>query len=293
MVTLETIDEVREVLDSVRASGKRVGFVPTMGALHDGHLSLVKLSQLHAGYTVMSIFVNPMQFNSSVDLAKYPRMLASDLEKAAGARVDLVFAPGENELYPRGVPSGATAASSAFVRAGDRSLPLEGASRPGHFDGVTTVVSKLFNIVRPDVAVFGEKDYQQVKVIEQLVQDLCFPVRVLTGPIVREPDGLALSSRNLRLSAEERYHALYIPRSLEKAREMVAAGETRSARLVETVCDNLERSGGLRIDYVAIVNVDSLLPVETIEDEAQLLVAAYAGDIRLIDNVRLVRRAGG
>ena len=218
MLIVKTVSELRAQLEALRSQGKRIGLVPTMGALHEGHLSLVELARERADYAVMTIFVNPIQFNNSEDLAKYPRTFQTDLAKAKAAGVNLLFAPDESEIYPEGI-------AGTRVLAGECSLGLCGATRPGHFDGVVTVVSILFNLVNPDIAVFGEKDFQQLRVIQQLVRDLHFGVEIISGPIVRDEDGLAMSSRNLRLSPEERYAALYIPRSLQKASELVAGGE--------------------------------------------------------------------
>ena len=194
MKTVSTAALVRAELDEVRRSGRKVSFVPTMGALHDGHLSLVELARAHGEFCVMSIFVNPTQFNSPDDLLKYPRMLEVDQQKAESSGVDLVFAPSVEEMYSDG--AGLTS-SPCFVRAGSRSQILEGAFRPGHFDGVVTVVAKLFNIVQPSISVFGQKDFQQVQVIKQMVEDLCFPVDIVVGPTVREIDGLAIDRKSV------------------------------------------------------------------------------------------------
>ena len=284
METVVTISDVRRSVETFRRASKRVAFVPTMGALHDGHLSLVEIARSRCDYCVMSIFVNPTQFNSAADLEKYPRMLDQDEQKARSVGVDLVFAPAVDEMYGA---SGEATKELCSVRAGSRSYILEGAYRPGHFDGVVTVVAKLFNIVQPDIAVFGEKDFQQVQVIKQMVDDLAMPVEIVIGPTVREVDGLALSSRNLRLSAEQRFRALFIPRALEKARELVEKGERNVQYLKEMVRENLERSQALRVDYVDIVDPGTFTLLSSISGPAQMLIAAHVDDIRLIDNMRL------
>ena len=281
--TVTTVEETRRAVADARREGRGISFVPTMGALHDGHLSLVEIARARGSFCVMSIFVNPTQFNSADDLAKYPRMLQADEQRAEAAGVDLVFAPAVEEIYPSSVGFEA----ACRIQAGSKAEHFEGPFRPGHFDGVVTVVAKLFNIVLPDVAVFGQKDFQQVQVIRQMVSDLCFPVEIVTGKTVREIDGLAMSSRNLRLSAEQRFRALLIPRALEKARDLVKKGERNAAYLSSMVRDNLERSQALRVDYVEIVEPTLFERVETISGEAQMLVAAYVDDIRLIDNMLL------
>lgn len=287
MKCVEKVSEVREMVEEFRSKRQRVAFVPTMGALHAGHVSLVSLAREKSDSVILSIFVNPAQFNSPNDLESYPRTLEDDLKKAEAAGVDLVFAPSVQELYPKGYRAESRAPFSTRILAGDRSLGLCGETRPGHFDGVVTVVGLLFNIIQPDTAVFGEKDYQQLQVIQQMVRELHFPVEIVSGPIVRDEDGLALSSRNLLLSPEERFHALYIPRTLQHAQEMVLEGERRVSYLKEIIFDNLEKSGGLKVDYVEIVHAETLASIEVIEKEARLLVAAFSGDVRLIDNVSL------
>lgn len=284
MKTVNTVKTVRAVINEIRRSGRRISFVPTMGALHDGHLSLVELARSQGEYCVMSIFVNPTQFNSPDDLLKYPRMLEVDQQKAAARGVDLIFAPAVEEIY---AISGGLVHSLCSVRAGSKSQLLEGPFRPGHFDGVVTVVAKLFNIVQPDIVVFGAKDFQQVQVIKQMVEDLCFPIEIAVGPTVREIDGLAMSSRNLLLGAEQRFRALLIPRALEKARELVVKGERNVNYLKTMVRDNLEKSQALRVDYVEIVDPEQFVPVENIAHDVQMLIAAHVDDIRLIDNMRL------
>lgn len=293
MRTVSTISELRALIAEARKAGKRIGFVPTMGALHQGHLSLVRRARELSDFVVMSIFVNPLQFNSAEDFSNYPRTVADDGQRAADAGVDLLFVPTESELYPSRsstMPTGTGANPIACtVKAGSLASGLCGAARPGHFDGVVTVVSILFHLVAPDCAVFGEKDFQQLRVIQQMVRDLQFPVTIVPGETVRDSDGLALSSRNLRLSAEERFSALYISATLFKAQEMVRSGERSGARLRATAAENLEKPGGLRIDYVEIVDAETLQPIESVNAPARMLIAAFVGPVRLIDNIALER----
>jgi len=287
MKIVHSVSEVRELLSKLRCNNKAVGFVPTMGALHEGHLSLVGIARAHAAITVMSIFVNPTQFNSAEDLQKYPNTLESDIEAARSCEVDVLFIPPVEQIYNSGVKLSTAEKVNCFIKAGDKSSGFCGSGRPGHFDGVTTVVGILFNIIEPEFAVFGEKDYQQLQVIRQLVEDLSYKVRIIPGPLVRDSDGLALSSRNKRLDAEARYHALFISRSLFKAREMVNAGEKNVSLLKEALLDNLTKSGGLSVEYIEIVDTQTLKPLEKIESQAQLLVAVEVAGVRLIDNIRL------
>lgn len=280
---------MRRAVAAARGAGKTVALVPTMGALHAAHLSLISLARKQADLTVVSIFVNPTQFNSPDDLKNYPRAIEADLEACKAAGVDYVFAPDAGQIYPveRSLDS-RTDSGLTTVRAGRLAQGLCGASRPGHFDGVVTIVAILFNVVAPDVAVFGEKDYQQLKVIQALAADLFIPVRIVAAPLMREPDGLAASSRNLRLSAEDRYSALYISRTLFKVREVVANQNlAETAKIEALVRENLEKAPGLRIDYVAVCDRETLAPIERIERPAQLLVAAFCGPVRLIDNIEL------
>lgn len=279
---VDTVAAVREAVGRARRAGLRVGFVPTMGALHEGHARLIERCRAEAGFVAVSIFVNPTQFGPAEDLSRYPRTLEDDLRKCAGVGADLVFTPTEEVVYPRG-------RSATFVEVPGLSDVLEGASRPGHFRGVTTVVLALFEIVRPDFAVFGRKDYQQQLLIRRMVEDLHVPVEVLTEPTVREPDGLAMSSRNRYLRAEEREAATVLSRALRLAREAVAAGE-RDANRVRQILDrtiSLERLASL--DYAEVVDADTLEPLRTIDPArpAVALVAARVGSTRLIDNTCL------
>jgi pantoate--beta-alanine ligase len=278
------IPEVRAFLSEQRDQGKRIGVVPTMGALHEGHMSLVRVIQPHCDYVVLWLFLNPTQFNCLSDYERYPRTLARDTELAAEAGVDLVFAPSVEDVYPAGLDAYAEQ-RSVRVYAGDRSRGYCGGKRPGHFDGVAHVVAALFNILQPDVAVFGEKDYQQLQVIRQMVADLHFNVEIIAAPLIRDKSGLALSSRNELLSAC-REGPLSISRALQMAKQLVNAGERRAARVQELVRREVE-GAGLRLDYVEVADAETLEVLERIENRAQLLIAAYAGDVRLIDNIRL------
>jgi pantoate--beta-alanine ligase len=262
-----------------RRQGLRIGFVPTMGSLHAGHLSLVKIAGHESDVTVLSIFVNPTQFGSREDFSKYPRDEDRDLELCQTAGVDVVFMPPPEEIY--------AADASVQVVEGMLSRGLCGASRPGHFNGVCTVVAKLFNLVLPDLAVFGQKDYQQVAVIRRLVRDLNVPVRVVMAPILRDADGLALSSRNVYLSVDERRRGLGLSQALRLAQEALSAGEHDVAAVRDRMRVRMEAEYGLRVDYAEIVDGDTLQPVDTLRAGCVALVAAYAGKTRLIDNAIL------
>jgi pantoate--beta-alanine ligase len=282
---LRTVNDARRVIDGARATGKRVALVPTMGGLHRGHLDLVRAARLHAGhenaFVVVSIFVNPVQFGPSEDFARYPRDLDGDLEKCAAAGVDAVFAPQPAEMYPPG--------EQARVRVTALAEPLCGKNRPGHFEGVATIVAKLFAIVGPCVAVFGRKDYQQLCVIERMARDLCFPVTVIGQPTIRDLDGLALSSRNAYLSVDERRRALSIPLALSQACASYARGERRAAALLEQVRAVIVPAVD-RVDYVALANPASLEIVRediSVEGSVLLALAVRIGATRLIDNVVL------
>ena len=275
-----TVAELRAACNEARARGAGVGFVPTMGALHAGHLALAAHAHLRARFTVASVFVNPTQFGPREDLARYPRDLPGDVRKLGEAGVDLVFAPGVDAMYAPG--------DDTRVRVGAVAAPLEGAHRPGHFEGVATVVTKLLAAVGPCVAVFGRKDYQQLLVVRRLVADLLLPVAIVGHPIVREPDGLAMSSRNGYLSAEERERARAIVRGLEAAWRRFAAGE-RAARALEGAARGSIEPAATSIDDVEVRDADTLAPVRgcSAGDRAVLVVACRVGTTRLIDNVVL------
>jgi pantoate--beta-alanine ligase len=274
-----SVSETRAACDAARAHGARVGFVPTMGALHAGHLALVEEARRRAGFVVASIFVNPTQFGPHEDLARYPRDLDGDVRKLASVGADVAFAPDRPSMYPGG--------DETRVRLGPLADSLEGAFRPGHFDGVATVVAKLFSVVGPCVAIFGRKDYQQLLVVGRMVRDLLLPVEVVGHPIVREPDGLAMSTRNQYLSPEERARALCIVRGLDAGARGFAKGE-RGARNIERIArDPIERQAS-SIDYVEARDADSLAAIEgEIVGRAVLAVACRIGSTRLIDNVVL------
>lgn len=277
---VRTVKEMRALVDGARAKGLRVGFVPTMGFLHDGHLSLMRDAKERADVSVASIFVNPTQFGPKEDLSRYPRDLDGDLEKCGRAGVDRVFVPEVAEIYPDGFQT--------FVEVGELQKGLCGARRPGHFRGVATVVTKLFAIVRPDVALFGEKDFQQLQVIMALARDLNLGVEVIGRPTVRESDGLAMSSRNAYLAADERQRALGLSRGLFAAVSLAASGEKRAAPILERVRRELSAVNA-REDYVELVDAKTLRPIERIAPgvPARLLVAAFMGNTRLIDNVAI------
>ncbi len=273
--------ELRKACDAARARGLRVGFVPTMGALHEGHLALAREAKKRAPFVVVSIFVNPTQFGPNEDLARYPRDLEGDVRKLEGEGVDLVFAPEPNAMYPEG--------ERTRVRVDDLTAHLCGPHRPGHFEGVTTIVAKLFALVGPSVAVFGKKDFQQLAVIRRMTTDLFLPVEVIGYPIVREADGLAMSSRNAYLSAEERGRALGLSRGLSAAAHAFANGERNAGALRKLALDAIAPIA-TSVDYVTVADVDTMTPVP---DEARtpervlLAVACRVGGTRLIDNVVL------
>ena len=270
---------MKETSAAARAQGRTVGFVPTMGALHEGHLSLVRRIKAQADLTVVSIFVNPTQFGSSEDLAQYPRDLVRDAAVLAREGVDILFAPEPDEIYPPG--------AATFVEVAGLSDKLEGKSRPGHFRGVATVVAKLFEIVSPHLAAFGQKDAQQVLVIKTMVRDLLMDVEILVLPTKREEDGLAMSSRNVLLTPDERRAARAIPRALEAVRTALEAGERDPGKLLAAGKAILVETPLLRIDYVELVDPERLEPVAKAQGSMLLVMAVFAGSTRLIDNALL------
>lgn len=276
METVHTIAQVRERVAAARRAGKRIGFVPTMGYLHRGHTSLVEIAKRHTDYQVMSIFVNKIQFNDPKDYAAYPKDLERDAELARGAGVDLLFIPDDSEMYRDRL---------VFVDIDTLGANLCGANRPGHFRGVLTVVSKLFNIVLPDVSVFGQKDVQQAACIEKMVADLDFPLRIVVAPTVREADGLAMSSRNKHLTPAERQAAVAIHRGLRRAEALLQSGERRSAVITAAVEEEVRPATAGPIDYISIVRYADLQYTDRIEEKAVLAVAAFFGKPRLIDNM--------
>jgi pantoate--beta-alanine ligase len=272
-----SIDEMRSASRAARQSGRRLGLVPTMGALHEGHLSLVRAARSSADIVAASIFVNPTQFGPNEDLAKYPRSFERDRDLLQSEGVELLFAPSVEEMYSAGAVT--------WVTVEELSNKLDGRSRPRHFRGVTTVVSKLFHIVEPDVAFFGQKDAAQVAIIRRMVRDLNLPVHITVCPIVREPDGLAMSSRNAYLDPEQRKEALVLQRSLLVVQQLIEQGENSAGNLIVAGRHEFADKPSVRLDYFEIVNPDTLDPIQAIEDRALIAVAAYVGSTRLIDNL--------
>ena len=267
----------------LRRENKTIGFVPTMGALHEGHLSLVQQARQMSDVVIVSLFVNPTQFNEQSDFDKYPRDLTSDAALLTEYQVDYIFAPETSEIYSDNF--------STFVYVEGLTETLEGASRPGHFRGVATIVTILFNTIRPDFAFFGQKDAQQVAVIKRLTQDLGFDTEIIVAPIVREESGLAMSSRNARLSVEERQKAAIIYAALRKAKLAAREGERNATRLAEIVREKIESEPLAQIDYIAVVDNETLEPIEKIRENAVLIaVAVRFGKIRLIDNIIVNRK---
>ncbi len=274
--------EFRNALRSLKKKGRAIGFVPTMGCLHEGHLSLVRRSKKENRATVVSIFVNPLQFGPLEDFRRYPRNTARDTALLRKAKADFLFLPGLKEFYPAGFQT------SASVK--HLSRPLCGASRPTHFAGVATVVLKLLNLVRPDAIYLGQKDYQQFLIVEQMVKDLDLPVRVRMSPIVREPDGLAMSSRNVFLSASERREAPFLYRALQKAAQLAKTGKD-AVKIKKAVREGLKKAPHLKIDYVEIVDAETLAPVVELKSHRKILIAlaVFFGKTRLIDNFLITR----
>lgn len=277
---IATIAELRGIADAARRDGRGVGFVPTMGAFHDGHRSLIERARRETEQVVVSIFVNPLQFPDPRDLERYPRTRDRDLRDAERLGVDVVFAPDEREMYPGGEPA-------VTVDPGPLGDRLEGAARPGHFRGVATVVAKLFNAVGPCRAYLGEKDAQQLAVIRWMVRDLEFPIEVVACPTLRESDGLAMSSRNALLSPEDREAAGSLFLALSEAAERARAGERDAAALVAVMAREIGGTPGARLDYAAVVDDETFEDVRMLERPARALVAARVGDLRLIDNLLL------
>lgn len=277
MLTVDRIEAVRQEVAKARAAGKRIGLVPTMGALHEGHGALIDRSVAECDFTVVSLFVNPLQFGPAEDFDRYPRPFGDDQAFCEARGVDLLFAPPVEEMYP--VPS------KSFVEVSGLTEGLCGAHRPGHFRGVTTVVAKLFNIVGPDVAYFGQKDAQQAAVIQRMVLDLNFPIEIRVVPTVREADGLALSSRNRYLSPEERRAATALYRGLERALEALEAGERSAEAVRARVRGALEAEPRVREEYIEVVDAAEFVPVSYIDGRVVVAVAAHVGTTRLIDNI--------
>ena len=283
MDVVDTIAALRSRLTPERRAGRRIALVPTMGALHEGHLALVDEARVRGDVVVMSLFVNPLQFLPGEDLARYPRPFARDRELAAGRGVGVLFAPTHEEMYGTD--------TEIRVTAGDTASRWEGAARPGHVTGVLTIVAKLFNVVQPDVAVFGQKDIQQVAVIRRMVRELDFPIDIRVVPIIRERDGLAMSSRNVYLGTDERESALALHRGLQAAVARWRAGERDAAVLHDAVAAVLAGSRGVVADYIAVVDPARLAPVARAERGTVVAIAARVGATRLIDNVILGEEA--
>lgn len=280
MLIIETIPLLRREIRRWRQEGKRIALVPTMGNLHQGHLTLVEEAKARADVVVVSVFVNPMQFDRPDDLARYPRTLQEDCEKLTRLGVGLVFAPSEKEVYPKGLEQ------QTYVDVPSLSTMLEGASRPGHFRGVSTIVSKLFNLIQPDIACFGEKDFQQLALIRKMVSDLNFDIDIVGVPIVRGPDGLALSSRNGYLTADERRLAPRLYNIMSHLATQLENGERNIDELLEQATSRL-REAGLQPDELFVRDADTLLDVNVDTKTAVILVSAWLGKARLIDNMRV------
>lgn len=284
MLIIETLPLLRQHIRRLRQEGKRIALVPTMGNLHDGHMKLVDAAKASADVVVASIFVNPMQFDRPDDLARYPRTLQDDCEKLNKRKVDLVFAPAAAEIYPHGIEN------QTYVDVPGLSTMLEGASRPGHFRGVSTIVSKLFNLVQPDVACFGEKDFQQLALIRKMVADMGCDIEIIGVPIMRAKDGLALSSRNGYLSAEQRKIAPGLHKVMNSVAEKLAAGERNLDEVIAIAAQELNEKG-FRADDIQIRDADTLLDLTETSKRAVILMAAWLGEARLIDN-QIVALAG-
>ncbi|MGM0216147.1 pantoate--beta-alanine ligase [Enterococcus sp. AZ109] len=276
MKLITTITEIRKIVTEWKKAGKSVGLVPTMGYLHEGHQSLIQKAHAENDEVVVSVFVNPTQFSANEDLSSYPRNIENDLEKSREAGASVIFHPDVSEMYPEGY--------NTYIEAFGVTEVLEGASRPTHFRGVTTVVGKLFNIIQPDRAYFGQKDAQQAAVIEQMVRDLNFPVAVVRCPIIREADGLAKSSRNVYLSAEERQAALVLSHALKLAKKMLEQGEKSAATIRHAMTEKIQQEPLAVIDYIKIVDDRTLRDVRVIEAPVLIPIAVRIGNTRLIDN---------
>jgi pantoate--beta-alanine ligase len=288
-LVIERVSELRAYLDAARAQGRTVGFVPTMGAFHAGHRSLMRAARAHHDTVVVSLFVNPLQFGPNEDLTRYPRDFDGDVAAAAAEGVDVVFAPPVEEMYPAFPAPPLTTVSVAGLT--DR---LCGSARPGHFDGVSTVVTKLFSIVGPSTAYFGKKDAQQLAVVRRMAADLCLPVEIVGCPLVREADGLALSSRNRNLSPAQREAATVIHRGLRAGADLVVgAGERDAGRLRRVVANVLTTEELVRLEYAEVVAADTLAPVDVLDGDVLVAVAARVGDVRLIDNMTIHVDASG
>jgi len=272
-----TIEQIRQLVRAARAAGKRIGFVPTMGALHQGHIALINTSVRQCDFTVISIFVNPTQFGPTEDFERYPRPLEKDLRLCRDCGVDVVFAPSTETMYPR--------PNLTWVVVEKLTEPLCGRFRPGHFRGVTTVCTKLFNIVQPDVAYFGQKDAQQAVVVRRMVEDLNMPLEIVVCPTVRDPDGLATSSRNVYLTDSQRRQATRIYQALQHGQRLIVQGLHDPDQILQAVQDILQQAPDLQPEYVSLVDAETLEPIEKLSGRVLLAVAARIGSARLIDNI--------
>lgn len=281
MITFDNIIALRQQIQQWKQAGLRVGFVPTMGNLHAGHISLLTLAKQHADRVVSSVFVNPLQFGVGEDFDRYPRTLTEDSQKLASAGCDALFAPSVGEMYPQGALQSKVCAPNGLTEV------LEGASRPGHFDGVTTVVAKLFNLVQPDVAVFGQKDYQQWRVLQTMVNELNWPVQMIKAPIARDVDGLALSSRNQYLTEAQRQVAPKLYVVLQDVAQALRSGNQSFRDLERAASERLLLEGFDAVDYVAIVDSQTLQPIQSLQNSVVILAVARLGSTRLLDNIEL------
>lgn len=282
MIIVRTVKDMQRRANDWRNEGKTIAFVPTMGYLHEGHLSLMREGREKADVVVVSIFVNPTQFGPNEDLDRYPRDFEGDEKKCREVGVDAIYYPSVEEMYPRGYQT--------YVNVTELSKGLCGAVRPGHFQGVATVCTKLFNAVKPHFAIFGEKDYQQLQVIRRMVKDLDMDLEIVGMPTVREPDGLAMSSRNKYLNKDERARAAYLFKSLSEARSAYEKGERNVAKLAEVVKEGLKRANPCEIDYIEIRDANDLTPIEKVDQPAVIAIAVKIGSTRLIDNIVLGRQ---
>ena len=280
MKVIRAVKEMQAASAEVKQSGRRVALVPTMGALHEGHAALMRKAVEQGAIVVVSIYVNPTQFGPDDDLKHYPRDFDVDCRVCEREKVDIVFAPSDEEMYPGGD-------MTAWIEETKLTKRFEGEKRPGHFCGVCTVVAKLFNIVQPDIAIFGKKDYQQLKVVQRMVRDLCYPIEIVPVPTVREPDGLAASSRNQHLTSAERAQATVLWKALSVARDMFNGGEHSVHRLEAAILRTVSLAPVARLDYAAIADAETLEPVHEAKHGDVVLVAAHMGKTRLIDNVIL------
>jgi pantoate--beta-alanine ligase len=282
MHTITSADQMIALSRELRREGKRIGFVPTMGALHEGHLSLVRTARARSDVVVVSIFVNPTQFGPNEDFSRYPRNLEQDAKMLSAEKTGFIFHPSVEDMYPQG--------AATWVTVEGLSEKLDGRSRPGHFRGVTTVVSTLFHIIQPDIACFGQKDAAQLAVIRKMVRDLKFDIEIVACPIVREKDGLAMSSRNAYLDPEQRRQALVLYRALMRIHFLVDQCESRSSELIAAGKQVLAQEPAVRLDYLEIVNPETLDPVPAVTHPTLVAVAAYVGSTRLIDNLLISPR---